>query len=790
MAFADRNKEEKFLSQHRDATAENLRWACLLGAAIMIGFMWQDTLMSTSGYKAINIRLFGALPVSALVWYLSRNVFARRFISYISAFFWLSYACFTIAIFIIYEPGPYGITSSAGLGSFLLILFGIFAFSNLRFWSSLLVGLLILLVYTLSVALWTKVIFVDFIMGDFLTAVALLIGAAAKNLFADRARRQQFETSEQLSESYNAVEQQVRERTSELQATNTQLTSEIAWHKQAEEALQESEDRLRTIIEGTQALIFSVDINGYFTYANDSITRAVGYKSTEEVIGKPYLHFVYSEDRTRVLNTFAHQINNRQPSNIQEFRIIDKKGKIKWFSFLSTLVIKDGQIVGQNAVAQDISERKQLEEELMKSEEKFRLITENMVDCVALVDTSGTYQYVTPSYSKTLGYTSEDMIGIKGFSLAHPDDVERVLKIYIEGYEQGLIETNYETRLRHKNGHYVPMEIVVRLLKDPQGGKIGAVLAARDITQRRQLEQERRNAEEQYRALVENASDIIFRTDNTGHFTFVNPAALRIAGYEEEEVMGMHYPELIRPDMRNEAIKFFGRQFAKVLNNTYSEYPIITKDGREVWLGQNTQLIVEDGNVTGFQSVARDITDRKRMRDALQESENRYRELSIVDDLTQLYNSRYFYHQLKSEMDRADRYKQPLTLLLLDLDDFKGFNDTYGHVEGDQVLMRLGQVVKRCLRETDSSYRYGGEEFTVILPMATSSDAAVIAERIRMEFNEENFSPVPGQKLHLTMSIGLAQHKPKEDMKAFVHRVDLLMYQGKKNGKDKVCCEA
>jgi len=444
MAFADRNKEEKFLSQHRDATAEHLGWACLLGAAIMIGFIWQDTLMSASGYKAINIRLFGALPVSALAWYLSRNLVARRFISYISAFFWLSYACFTIAIFITYEPGPYGLTSSAGLGSFLLILFGIFAFSNLRFLASLLVGLLILSVYTVSVALWTKVVFVDFIMGDFLTAVALLIGAAVKTLFTDRARRRQFETSEQLSESYNTVEQQVRERTSEL-------TGEITSRKHAEETLRKSEDRLRTLIEGTQALILSVDINGYFTYANDSVTRVLGYKSSEEVIGKSYLHFVHTEDRARVLNTFAHQISTQQPSSTQEFRVIDKKGESKWFSFLSTPVIKDGQVVGQNGVAQNISERKQLEEELMKSEEKFRLITENMVDCIALVDTSGTYQYVTPSYSKTLGYGPADMIGSNGFSLTHPDDLERVLnsawKVMSKGWSKQTMKRDFATRM-------------------------------------------------------------------------------------------------------------------------------------------------------------------------------------------------------------------------------------------------------------------------------------------------------------------------------------------------------
>jgi diguanylate cyclase (GGDEF)-like protein len=174
----------------------------------------------------------------------------------------------------------------------------------------------------------------------------------------------------------------------------------------------------------------------------------------------------------------------------------------------------------------------------------------------------------------------------------------------------------------------------------------------------------------------------------------------------------------------------------------------------------------------------------------LRKSEERYRELSIVDDLTQLYNSRHFYHQLKMEIDRVHRYGQPLSLLLLDLDDFKRFNDTYGHIEGDQVLRRLGQVIKRCLRQTDSAYRYGGEEFTVLLPMTIGKDGTVTAERIRTEFKNEIFSPAPGQDVHMTVSIGLAQYKPQEEMKAFVSWVDCLMYRGKKDGKDRVCSES
>jgi diguanylate cyclase (GGDEF)-like protein len=188
--------------------------------------------------------------------------------------------------------------------------------------------------------------------------------------------------------------------------------------------------------------------------------------------------------------------------------------------------------------------------------------------------------------------------------------------------------------------------------------------------------------------------------------------------------------------------------------------------------------------------VAASMSGIRKDEKLLQESERRYRELSIIDDLTQLYNSRYFYHQLRMEIDRVNRYEQPLTLLLLDLDNFKLFNDAYGHVEGDQVLLRLGQVVKRWLRQTDSAYRYGGEEFTILLPMTASEDGAVTAERIRTEFKKEIFTPAPGKEVHLTLSIGMAEYKAQEDMRAFVHRVDQLMYQGKKNGKDRVCSES
>jgi diguanylate cyclase (GGDEF)-like protein/PAS domain S-box-containing protein len=433
-------------------------------------------------------------------------------------------------------------------------------------------------------------------------------------------------------------------------------------------------------------------------------------------------------------------------------------------------------------------ERKSASDAMQKSEEYFKEITQNSSDIIFIVDEQGTIAYASPSVERFLGYKPDELIGKRSLDLILSDDKPKAVEDFGRALLTREIVIPDVFRVGHKDGTERILEgFGKNLLDNPIVD--GFVMNVRDVTERKQAEKALRESEERYRTLVENASDIVFRLDETGHLTFVNPAALRITGYEEKEIIGMHYPTLIRPDMREEAMKFFGRQFVKGIHNTYSEYPINAKGGDELWFGQNTQLIVENGHVIGFQAVSRNITDRKRIEKELKDSEERYRELSIIDDLTQLYNSRHFYHQLKMEIDRAERYEQPLTLLLLDLDDFKRFNDAYGHIEGDQVLLRLGQVVKRCLRQTDSAYRYGGEEFVILLPMTTSADGTVTAERVRTEFKKENFAPAPGRDVHVTVSIGLAQYKRQEDMKTFVHRVDQLMYQGKKNGKDRVFCE-
>ena len=295
--------------------------------------------------------------------------------------------------------------------------------------------------------------------------------------------------------------------------------------------------------------------------------------------------------------------------------------------------------------------------------------------------------------------------------------------------------------------------------------------------------------QEELQIIMDSSPIMIFYKDCENTFIRVNNTLAKATGLPKEAMEGKTVFEIYPNQAKN-----YWEDDLEVIASGKPKIgiiePIDSTTGTR-WV-QTDKIPYRDkeGRIIGIIGFAIDITERKQSEARLQESEERYRELSIIDDLTQLYNSRHFYQQLKMEIDRVDRYGQPLTILLLDLDDFKQFNDAYGHIEGDQVLSRFGQVIKRCLRQTDSAYRYGGEEFTILLPMITSEGGTVTAERIRTELKKEIFSPVSGKDVYITVSIGLAQYKSQEDMKAFVNRVDQLMYQAKKNGKDRLCSES
>ena len=164
----------------------------------------------------------------------------------------------------------------------------------------------------------------------------------------------------------------------------------------------------------------------------------------------------------------------------------------------------------------------------------------------------------------------------------------------------------------------------------------------------------------------------------------------------------------------------------------------------------------------------------------------RLKKLSIQDPLTELFNSRHFYAQLGDEIQRAERYLHPLSLIFIDIDHFKAINDTYGHMVGDQALLLIAKKMQASLRSQDTAYRFAGDEFTIILPETTSDNAKFVADRIKAEMEKESLVIREQEIAKITLSMGVAEYQRNEKKEQFVHRADVTMYEAKKKGRNSI----
>ncbi len=160
--------------------------------------------------------------------------------------------------------------------------------------------------------------------------------------------------------------------------------------------------------------------------------------------------------------------------------------------------------------------------------------------------------------------------------------------------------------------------------------------------------------------------------------------------------------------------------------------------------------------------------------------------LAMTDALTNLHNSRYFFQQIKSEIQRHKRYKRNLSLLVMDIDFFKRYNDSWGHLEGDKVLMTIGGLISSCMRSMDSAYRYGGEEFAILLPETGIEKAGVVGNRIRERIAQEVFTPQEDIRETITVSLGAGEWISEEDFTSFIKRTDKALYRSKANGRNQL----
>lgn len=214
-------------------------------------------------------------------------------------------------------------------------------------------------------------------------------------------------------------------------------------------------------------------------------------------------------------------------------------------------------------------------------------------------------------------------------------------------------------------------------------------------------------------------------------------------------------------------------------------FPEIGKNGE--WLSFTAAPVPDaSGHTVAVIETLLIISERKLAERELLESEQHFRELSLIDDLTGLYNARQLRHEIKRHLDLSRRYEQPMALAMLDVDLFKQVNDTEGHLFGDQILRGFADIIRSSIRNPDDAFRYGGEEFVVLMPFTTETEALGVAERIRTSLEQSRFLTDSGRTTHITVSGGVTRILPDDQYDSLMQRADTALYAAKQQGRNRM----
>lgn len=309
--------------------------------------------------------------------------------------------------------------------------------------------------------------------------------------------------------------------------------------------------------------------------------------------------------------------------------------------------------------------------------------------------------------------------------------------------------------------------------------------AIRSSIERARLEEALKESEEKYRSLVQNIQDGVFILRGT-KLEFVNPAFAELLGVTVEGLEGEDFISLFAPDQINNLEEFVK---ASMADDTAIEAEFILEgkpDKRAIYVTLNLSNCTFIGEPALIGTV-KDVTSKKITERKLQETLSKLEKLSITDDLTSLFNRRHVLSAAENEVLRSQRYHTPLSLIMLDVDNFKEINDRYGHTCGDEVLISLATTLREALREIDTVARYGGDEFIIILPQTDSQSALRIAERIRSKV-EVSFLPSPtGQYISFTISLGITELQDEKDsLNELIKRADSALLATKSKGRNSV----
>lgn len=417
---------------------------------------------------------------------------------------------------------------------------------------------------------------------------------------------------------------------------------DITARKHMEEALRQSEERYRTVIEDIEEGYYEVDLQGNFTFASDSICATLGYPR-EELIGMSYKNYVPNEQFDYVYNIFKKVYETGKPIKSYSLINIRKNGeRIHVEDSVAPLSDKNGKIIGFKGITRDITQRKIMEEILQKSEDYFREITENSSDVIIITESNGNIKYCSRSVERYLGYKPEELTGKNAFNFIYADDLPRAANDYSKAIQTKDTAIPNEFRVVHKDGSVRLFEgLGKNLLDNPSVA--GFIMNIRDVTERKHLEIQKeaaqkslRESEEKYRTILEKMEEGLFELDLKGNITFVNDAECRKLGYSREELTGMNYRQFQDENTAKKTRQIFSEVYKKEEPIQLLDVEIIRKNGSKAFNEISVSLLKDkQGKATGFRGISRDVTVRRQMEEMIRQSEEKYR--TIINEVDEWY---------------------------------------------------------------------------------------------------------------------------------------------------------
>ena len=263
---------------------------------------------------------------------------------------------------------------------------------------------------------------------------------------------------------------------------------------------------------------------------------------------------------------------------------------------------------------------------------------------------------------------------------------------------------------------------------------------------------------------------LISTVDIKGVIIDVNDAFCHTIGYKSDELIGKTYSLLRHPKVANDFFKKM-KEALDEENIWRGEVINLTKAGETIYFYETIETIFEKNKKIGYRSICENITDKKKIE-----------ALSVTDPLTQLFNRLKIEDVFKLEIERANRYQKPLSVIIVDIDYFKLVNDTYGHDIGDEVLKSISKILKENIRSTDTLGRWGGEEFIILVPETNKDQTTLLAEKIRISIEIYKFSKIK----NLTASFGVSSFTQDDTKESLIKKADNALYKAKEMGRNRV----